>query len=307
MSNATIKDLLHKTANIDGIPTGAYNLRVNGASIGRSDSLAVSIIPKKDGNGIDIHVKPGTRDEIVHIPVVIDREDFTDIVGNDFYIGENCSNILIVAGCGIHSSGCGQSRHDGIHTFHLGKNAEVTYKETHVGSGSAEASRVLNPVTHILLSEGSSFTMESVQLEGVDSTHRVTTAVLADDSRLSVTEKLQTDGAQSAKTEFAVDINGKGAKADLISRSVAKGNSYQEFSAKMTGNNECMGHSECDAIIMDKAVVKAVPEITAAHVDASLIHEAAIGKIAGEQLVKLMTLGLTEAQAEGRIIEGFLK
>lgn len=307
MSDTIVNDLLRTVAGIEGTPSGAFNLRVNGKSIGRADSAGVSIVPKKDGSGIDIHVKPGTKGEKVHIPVAVNGSGFTDIVTNDFYIGEGCEDILIVAGCGIHNSGCDTSRHDGIHCFHLGKNAHVTYKETHYGSGAAGGDRVLNPVTDIHLGEGSSFTMESIQLEGVDATHRVTRAVLADDSLLNVTEKLLTDGGQSAKTEFVLDINGKNAKAGLVSRSVAKGRSRQAFVSKITGNNACTGHSECDAIIMGNAVVTAVPEITAAHVDASLIHEAAIGKIAGEQLTKLMTLGLTAEEAEAQIINGFLK
>ena len=307
MNDPIVKELLRKVADINGTPSGAFNLRVNGASIGRAGSENVSISSKLDGSGIDIHVKAGAKGEKVHIPVAVHGSGITDIVSNDFYIGENCSDILIVAGCGIHNSGCADSRHDGIHRFHIGKNSSVVYKETHYGSGEAEGGRILNPVTDILLEAGASFEMESAQIEGVSSTRRVTRGVLAEGSALTVTERLMTDGEQRAKTEFELDLNGKGATARLISRSVAKGDSVQEFFARMTGNNDCLGHSECDAIIMDRAVVKAVPEITAAHADASLIHEAAIGKIAGEQLTKLMTLGLTAPEAESQIINGFLK
>ncbi|MDL2216570.1 SufD family Fe-S cluster assembly protein [Desulfovibrio sp. OttesenSCG-928-M14] len=303
--NNVVKELFHKVADIQGAPAGAFNLRVNGRSIGRENSANVSIVPKKDGQGFDMYIKPGARDEKIHIPVVLDGDGITDVVSNDFHVGEGC-DIVIVAGCGIHNSGCGQSRHDGIHSFYLGKNSRVVYKEIHLGQGNAEAQRVLNPVTNIHLDEGAHFEMESVQLEGVDSTHRVTRGELGTESHLTVTEKLLTDGSQWAKTEFDLDINGPGAKARLVSRSVAKGRSYQEFLSKITGNADCTGHSECDAIIMDSAVVKAIPEITAAHVDASLIHEAAIGKIAGEQLVKLMTLGLDAEEAEAHIINGFL-
>lgn len=302
-----VQSILHTVADLEAVPEGAYNIRLNGKSIGRLSSLGVSIVPRADGNGIEIHVKPGTKNETVHIPVVIDREGFTDVVYNDFFIGEGCENILIVAGCGIHNTGCEHSRHDGIHSFHLAKNAQVVYREKHFGSGSPEAGRILNPITNVYLGEGASFEMESVQIEGVDSTHRVTKGVLADDSSLSVTEKLMTDGVQKAVTEFVVDLNGKNSKAHVVSRSVARGDSYQEFLAKITGNDECVGHSECDAIIMDNAVVKAIPEVTAMHLDASLIHEAVIGRIAGEQLTKLMTLGMTAEDAEARIISGFLK
>ena len=307
MNDAIVKDILHKVADLDGRPEGAFNLRVNGQSIGRANSTGVTITPKVDGSGIDIHVKPGTKDEKVHIPVVVTGTGFTDVVTNDFYIGENCSGILIVAGCGIHNSGCHTSRHDGIHRFHIGRNASVVYKETHYGSGEAEGGRVLNPVTDIFLERGARFEMESAQIEGVDSTHRVTRGTLAAESTLVVTERLLTAGSQSARTEFALDLDGKGCSAHLISRSVAKGNSSQEFVSRMTGKNDCTGRSECDAIIMDSAVVKAIPEIIAEHTDASLVHEAAIGKIAGEQLIKLMTLGLTEEEAEAQIVNGFLK
>jgi len=307
VNDVIVKKLLRTVADVDEAPAGAFNFRVNGKSIGRADSANVSIIPKADGSGMEVHVKPGTKKETVHIPVAIDGSGITDVVTNEFYIGEGCEDILIVAGCGIHNSGCQTSRHDGIHTFHIGKNAHIVYKEKHYGSGSEEGGRVLNPVTNIYLGPGGSFEMESVQIKGVDSTNRETTAVLEAESQLFVTEKLMTHGSQFAKTAFELDIRGKGAKAQLVSRSVAKENSFQEFVSKITGSNECVGHSECDAIIMNNAVVRAIPEITANHVDASLIHEAAIGKIAGEQLIKLMTLGLTEEEAEAQIINGFLK
>ena len=307
MNEAIVKSLLRTVADIDEAPAGAYNFRVNGKSIGRANSANVTITPKEGGRGIEIHVKPGTRHETVHIPVAIDGSGFTDIVTNDFFIGDGCGDILIVAGCGIHNTGCETSRHDGIHTFHIGKNSQVVYKERHYGSGSTEGERVLNPVTNVLLSPGASFEMESVQIKGVDSTLRVTKGVLEAESRLSVTEKLMTHGSQSARTEFVLELEGKGSSAHLVSRSVAKENSFQEFVSKITGNAPCFGRSECDAIIMGNAVVKAVPEITATHVDASLIHEAAIGKIAGEQLIKLMTMGLTEDEAEAAIINGFLR
>ncbi|MDL2317036.1 SufD family Fe-S cluster assembly protein [Desulfovibrio sp. OttesenSCG-928-A18] len=305
--NTTVKDLFSKVADIHDTPPGAFNLRVNGRSIGMANSPNVSIVPKADGTGIDIHVKAGTRGETVHIPVAIDNSGLSEVVYNDFHIGEDCEDILIVAGCGIHNCGTDESRHDGIHSFYLGKNAKVTYREKHYGSGGGQGGRVLNPVTNVFLESGSHLDMESVQIEGVDSTRRVTKGVLGDDSMFTVTEKIMTSGKQFARTEFILDLDGKGSSARVVSRSVAKGASLQEFISQISGNNECVGHSECDAIIMDEAVVKAVPEITANHIDASLIHEAAIGKIAGEQLTKLMTLGLTAAEAEAQIINGFLK
>lgn len=305
--NSVIEDILSKVADVHGTPPGAFNIRVNGKSIGMASSPGVTISFKEDGTGIDVHVKPGTKGETVHIPVVVESSGLTDVVANDFYIGEGCEDILIIAGCGIHNSGHAESRHDGVHAFHVGKNARVKYTETHYGTGGGSGGRVLNPVTNVFLGEGSLLEMESIQIEGVDSTNRITTGKLLENCTFLVTEKIMTSGSQLARTEFTVDLDGKGSSANIVSRSVAKGDSRQEFISQINGNNDCAGHSECDAIIMDNAVVKAIPEITANHVDASLIHEAAIGKIAGEQIIKLLTLGLTQEEAEARIINGFLK
>lgn len=305
--NDTVKNILGKIAGIHASPEGAFNIRVNGQSIGRSSSSFVSVEPKADGKGLDIRIKAGTKNETVHLPVVIDQSGLTDVVLNDFHIGEGCENVTIIAGCGVHNAGHAQSRHDGIHTFYVGKNASVLYKETHYGSGKGDGGRVLNPVTKVFLDSGGKLEMESVQIEGVDSTNRVTTGVMGEGSTFLVTEKIMTDGTQFARTEFVLSLDGKGSSANIVSRSVAKGNSAQEFISQINGNNECAGHSECDAIIMDNATVKAVPEITANHIDASLIHEAAIGKIAGEQIIKLLTLGLTREEAEAQIINGFLQ
>lgn len=305
--NSIVKNLLHTVAGIEGSPPGAYSLRIDGKSAGLFSSPSISITPKEDGTGIDVRVKPGTKDETMHLPVVIGKSGLKDVVVNDFYIGDNCENIVIIAGCGIHNDGHAASRHDGIHTFHVGKNASVTYKETHYGEGEGGGGRVLNPVTNLILDANSSLEMESVQIKGVDSTNRVTKGTLGDKSSLLVTEKIMTTGNQHARTEFVLDLDGKDSSARVVSRSVAKEQSSQEFISRISGNNACMGHTECDAIIMDEAVVKAIPEITANHLDASLIHEAAIGKIAGEQLMKLLTLGLTQEEAEAQIINGFLK
>ena len=302
-----VSELLYKVSGITGKPSGAFNIRVNGQSIGRADSPNVTIVPKADGSGMAIYVKPGTKGETVHIPVAIDATGMTDIVTNDFYVGEGCEDIVFVAGCGIHNSGCSESRHDGIHHFHIGKHARVSYREKHYAGGEAEGRRIINPVTVVYLEQGGSFEMESIQIEGVDATNRVTRGELAADSYLAITEKLMTSGKQSARTEFVLDIAGDHARARVASRSVARDCSRQEFVSRITGSSACTGHSECDAIIMDQAVVSATPEILANHVDASLIHEASIGRIAGEQLVKLMTLGLTQEEAEARIIDGFLR
>ncbi len=303
--NNNVESILNTIADISGTPEGAYNIRVNGASIGRSSSDNIEIKSKEDKPGIDIIVKPGTKNEMVHIPVVVDSSGLEDLVYNDFYIGEDC-DIKIVAGCGIHNDGTHLSQHDGIHTFHVGKNARVSYVEKHYGEGEGTGKRILNPETVVNLEEDSYLEMETVQIEGVDNTNRVTSGKCADGASLIIKEKLMTSGGQTATTRFDVDLYGVGSSADVVSRSVAKGHSRQEFLSAIYGNSECHGHSECDAIIMDEAVVTAIPELTANSIDAALIHEAAIGKIAGEQLTKLMTLGLTEEQAEKEIINGFL-
>lgn len=304
--NAITEKLLDIVAGIRGTPKGAYNIRVNGKSVGRAGTKAVSITAKPEGQGIEVRVAPGSAGETVHIPVVVDGSGFADLVYNDFFIGEG-SDVTIIAGCGIHNDGHHLSQHDGIHTFHVGRGAKVRYVEKHYGTGGGDGGRVLNPVTKITLDAGAQMEMETVQIEGVDDTDRVTEGVLGDGAQLIVKEKLMTSGEQTAKTSFHIEMDGAGCGASLASRSVAKGRSRQAFYSVINGNNECAGHSECDAIIMDGASVKAVPEITANHVDASLIHEAAIGKIAGEQIVKLMTLGLSREDAEAEIIGGFLR
>lgn len=300
------KQLLEQVAGLHEVPQGAYNLRVNGQGAGRNTTEHIDIITKEDKPGIDIYVKPGTKKESLHIPVLLSQTGLTELVYNDFHIGED-ADVTIVAGCGIHNSGDEVSRHDGIHTFYLGKNARVRYVEKHYGSGDGNGGRIMNPQTIIEMEEGSYMEMDTVQIKGVDSTKRVTKANLADGTTLVIKEKIMTHGNQSAETDFEVNLNGKDSGANVISRSVAKGDSRQIFLSRINGNNKCMGHTECDAILMDNASVSAIPEITANHLEAGLIHEAAIGKIAGEQIIKLMTLGLSEQEAEAQIVNGFLK
>lgn len=300
------KNLLEAVAGIHEVPQGAYNIRINGELGGRNTSENIDIVTKTDKPGIDIIIKPGTKNESVHIPVILSQAGLKESVYNDFFIGEDC-DVTIVAGCGIHNAGDSASEHSGIHSFFLKKNAKVKYIEKHYGQGDGNGERIMNPTTHVELGEGSYLEMDTVQIKGIDSTKRITSAKLDDNARLVIKEKIMTHGKQTATTDFQVDLDGKGCSANVISRSVAKDDSVQTFYAKINGNNECAGHSECDAIIMDNACVRAIPEITANHVDASLIHEAAIGKIAGEQLIKLMTLGLTEKEAEDQIVQGFLK
>ncbi len=299
-------NLLAAVADMHEMPEGAYNIRANGQSIGRNTTAHIDIVQKTDKPGIDIIIAPGTKKESIHIPVIISESGLTDLVYNDFYIGED-ADVTIVAGCGIHNCGDQDSGHDGIHTFHLGKNARVKYFEKHYGEGDGTGANVMNPTTIVELSEGSYLEMETAQIKGIDSTARITKGTIAAGATLIVHEKIMTHGTQYATTDFSVELNGEGASADVVSRSVARDSSRQSFTSKIIGNVACKGHSECDAIIMDHAVVTATPELTAASVDASLIHEAAIGKIAGEQLIKLMTLGLTEEEAEEQIINGFLK
>lgn len=306
MNKEEIKLLQEITGVENAKFTGAYNIRKDGKGIERKITENVNIVTKKDVSGIDIYVKENTKYEFIHIPVIITESGLNDVVYNDFYIGEN-ANVTIIAGCGIHNDHHKDSQHDGIHRFFLEKGAKVKYIEKHYGEGEGTGKRILNPVTEVHLKNGATMEMDSVQIKGVDSTIRVTKGELEENSNLIVSEKILTHGNQVAKTSFEVELNGKNASTKVTSRSVATENSKQEFSSKVIGNNECFGHVECDAIIKDNAKVVAIPEIIANNVDANLIHEAAIGKIAGEQLIKLMTLGLTEKEAEEAIINGFLK
>lgn len=298
--------LLAEIADLHGIPTGAYNIRENSRSIGRSSTANIEIIPREAGDGITVRILPGTRNESLHIPVVISKVGVSESVINDFYIGEG-ADVTIIAGCGIHNCGTGLSQHDGVHTFYVGKNAHVRYVEKHYGEGDGSAERVMNPTTVVHIEEGGSMEIETTQIKGIDSTKRTTRADLAAGASINIREKIMTHGVQQAETDFSVDMNGEGCSANVVSRSVAKEHSGQIFRSRMNGNAACHGHTECDAILMDDGHVTAIPELTANCIDASLIHEAAIGKIAGEQLIKLMTLGLSEAEAEEQIVSGFLK
>ncbi len=306
--DAIEKDLLLKIADLHGVPEGAYNIRANGELGGRNTTANIDVVTKTDGKpGIDIFVKPGTKNESMHIPVIISKAGLQEVVYNDFYIGDD-ADVVIVAGCGIHN--CGgvdmTSRHDGVHTFYVGKNARVKYVEKHYGDGDGNGKNVMNPETVVHLAENAYMEMETTQIKGIDSTKRITKADMQSGASFIVKEKLYTHGKQNADTDFVIDMNGDGCRADVISRSVAAGESVQRFVSTMNGNAPCYGHTECDAIIMDNAAVTAAPCLAANNIDAELIHEAAIGKIAGEQLIKLMTLGLTEKEAEEQIIKGFL-
>ena len=286
------KNLLRQIADIEETPMGAYNLRENGKKVERKTTANIDIVTKEDKDGINIIVKENTKNESVHIPVILTKSGLKDVVYNDFYIGKN-ADVVIVAGCGIHNSSCETSQHDGVHRFFLEEGAKVKYIEKHYGEGEGTGKRILNPVTEVYLKDGSSLEMETVQIRGVDSTVRTTKGELGDNTSFTVKEKIMTHGNQMARTEFEVNLNGKNSSTNVVSRAVAKDNSKQEFISKVYGNNECFGHVECDAIIMDKAQVSSLPQVTATCIDASLTHEAAIGKIAGEQLIKLMSLGLT--------------
>ena len=306
MADSIQERILEEVADLHGVPAGAYNIRANGQTAGRNTTANIDIATKTDKPGIDIRIKPGTRNESVHIPVVVSASGLKEMVYNDFFIGED-SDVVIVAGCGIHNCGDQDSEHDGIHRFFVGKNAKVKYVEKHYGEGDGNGKRILNPGTEVYMEENSYMEMETTQIKGVDSTVRTTKATLGSRATLIIKEKVMTHGKQLAKSDFTVDLNGEDCHTNVISRSVARDQSHQVFLARINGNARCYGHSECDAIIMDQGVVAAIPEVTANCVDASLVHEAAIGKIAGEQLIKLMTLGLTEKEAEEQIVKGFLK
>lgn len=304
--DAIQKHILKEVAELDSLPVGAYNIRSNGAGAGRNTTANIDIVTKEDKDGIDIIIKPGTKNESVHIPVVISETGLTDLVYNDFFIGEG-SDVTIIAGCGIHNCGGQDSRHDGIHTFYVGKNAKIRYIEKHYGEGDGEGKNFMNPTTILHLEEGASVELETSQIAGVDDTLRVTEADLAAGATLVMHDKIMTNLDQNAVAKVKVDMNGTDANCDIISRGVAKDESYQEVELVINGNAKCKGHAECDSIIMDKGVILATPALKATNVDASLIHEAAIGKIAGEQLMKLMTLGLSEKEAEDMIVQGFLR
>ncbi|MBQ7247031.1 MAG: SufD family Fe-S cluster assembly protein [Lachnospiraceae bacterium] len=306
MLDSISKRILEEVADLHTVPEGAYNIRVNGKSDSRNTTANIDITSKTDVSGIDIRIKDGTKKESVHIPVVLSQSGLKEVVYNDFYIGENC-DVTIVAGCGIDNCGNQDSQHDGVHRFFIGRNSHIKYVEKHYGQGDGDGKRILNPVTELTLEEGASAELEMVQIKGVDSTDRKTYAKLGAGARLVVRERLMTHGDQYAVSYYEVSLDGEGSSADVVSRSVARDKSFQKFDSKIIGNTVCNGHTECDAIIMDDARILAVPGLEANSLEAALIHEAAIGKIAGEQLMKLMTLGLTEAEAEERIINGFLK
>ena len=305
--NKITERLLKAVSDWTGVPqNAAYNIREDGLCAGRQSTKNIQITSKTDKPGIDVTILPDTKGETVYIPACVTHSAIDDLVYNDFYIGEN-ADVTIVAGCGVHSDGEEEARHNGIHRFVLGKNAHVLYLEKHLGTGTGAGARKIDPVTEVEQAEGSVKEMETTQIGGVDSTHRTMSAKLAANAKLRVRERLLTDGSQQAFTDFNVSLDGDGSGCDLISRSVAKEQSHQEFRSVIHGNRPCTGHSECDAIIMGHGTVNASPALAANHEDAALIHEAAIGKIAGEQILKLCTLGLTEEEAEAKIVEGFLR
>ena len=299
------KSLLEKLTDLHKLPSGAFSLRKNGESEKMQSTKEIEIKKKADKQGIDIIVAPNVKGKSVHIPVIISVGGLTDLVYNDFYIGEN-ADVLIVAGCGIHNATCKKSEHNGVHTFHLGKNSKVEYIERHIGEGDGEGEKVLNPITKIILEENSHMIMESTQLGGVSSTIRKTTAKVGENAILSVKENILTTDKQWAKTDFKVELLGENSRAEIVSHSVARDNSVQEFKSNVIGKAECFGHVEGDGMLLDNAVITSTPTVSALNNRSSLVHEASIGKISGEAMVKLMSLGLTEKEAEDVIIEGFL-
>lgn len=301
----TDEELLQTIADLHDIPEGSFNIRKNGQLLARRSDADIEIVPKKDKDGIDIIVKPNVQNKSVHIPVLLTVGDFRDTVYNDFFIGEN-ADVTIIAGCGIHNATCADAEHDGVHTFYVGKNAKVRYVEKHVGTGDGTGKKKFDPVTKIYLKENASFILESTQLGGVTDTNRKTFATVGNNAQLLVKEKILTDGHDRAVTDFKVTLRGKGSRADIVSRSVARGDSLQSFGSNMVGKSECFGHVECDGIVLERGRIVSTPKIDAVSPEASLVHEAAVGKIAGEQLLKLMSLGLSAEEAEAAVIQGFL-
>ena len=298
--------LLKEIAELEGTPQGAYNIRKNGGAGGRACTEHIVIDTKTDKPGIDIRIAPGTQHESVHIPVIITETGLTELVYNDFFIGEDC-DVDIIAGCGIHNTGCETSQHDGVHTFYVGKNSRVRYVERHYGEGEGSGARIMNPQTIVYLEEGASINMETTQIRGIDSTKRETKVVAGAGAEVVITEKLLTHGAQTAESDMEIILQGEDSSGRVISRSVAQDTSQQVFYPRMTGEARCFGHVQCDSTIMGNAKIKSIPAIIADSMEAQLIHEAAIGRIAGDQITKLMTLGLTEEEAEEKILEGFLQ
>ena len=298
--------MLKIIADYDGLEKASYNIREDGECVGRKSTKNVSIEPLFDRSGIEIRVKENTKGETVYIPACLTKSGVNDLVYNDFYIGEN-SDVTIVAGCAVHTDGDKESLHNGIHRFFLDKNSKVTYIEKHIGEGEGDGARKIDPVTEMTLGEGATLTIDTLQIGGVDYSNRKTRATLASKAKLLIRERIMTDRSEQAITDFEVTLEGEDSGVDLISRSVAKGDSYQGYTSKIIGKTRCTGHSECDAILSGNGRVDATPSLTAESGDASLIHGAAIGKIAGEQIIKLCSLGLTEEEAERKIIDGFLK
>ena len=304
--NKLDQELLKQISDLHSVPQGSFSFRKNGESVELKSTQEIEIVPKSNKNGIDIYVKPNTKNKSVHLPVIITEGGLNDLVYNDFYIGEN-AEVLIVAGCGIHNSTNEKSEHVGIHSFHLSKNSKVKYLEKHLGAGDGSGGKILNPTTKVEMKENSLFEMDTTQIGGVTYSNRITKASLSNGAKLVVKEKILTSDNQQAKTSFDVILKGKGSSVEVISRSVAKGKSKQEFISSIKGKNECFGHVECDGILLDSASIFSTPKIVAQSPNATLVHEAAIGKIAGEQLTKLQTLGLTQEEAQNEIIKGFLK
>ena len=302
--NDITEKLLEIVSDWDGKFKGAYNIRENSGCAGRQSSENIRIESKTDNPGINIFISSKAQHETVYIPACVTHGGVDDLVYNDFFVEEG-ADVIIVAG--VHSDDEEEARHNGIHRFFVGKNAKVLYKEKHIGTGKGAGAKRIDPVTDATLDENAYMEMDTSQLGGVTSTSRTTNAKLGAGAKLVIRERLLTDGDERAKSVFNVSLDGDGSAADLVSRSVARGNSYQEYISVIEGNCRCTGHSECDAILAENGRVNASPALNAACIDASLIHEAAIGKIAGEQIIKLCTLGLTEEEAERKIIEGFLK
>lgn len=303
--NRIDKSLLEKISALHNISLGAVNIRKNGEVVKRENSAEIEIVPKKNKSGIDVFIKPNVKNKAVHIPVIITEGGIDDLVFNDFFVGENAF-VTIVAGCGIHNTSSDTSRHNGIHSFHLEKGAHVRYIERHIGEGNGKGGKILNPTTKIFQKENSTLEIETLQLKGVTSSARKTVATLGKGAFLRIQENILTENDNTATTDFKVTLNGENSKVEVVSRSVAKGKSVQKFQSNLVGKASCFGRVECDGILLDDARIVSVPMIDAVSKDASLTHEASIGKIAGDELVKLMTLGLNEKEAEDVIIKGFL-
>ena len=283
----------------------AMNIREDAQTCQRRNSENVIITGLKDNTGLKIHVLSSAKGEEVFIPAIVTKSNITDEVRNDFYI-DSGAEVIIQAGCALHTDGNGESTHNGNHHFYIGEGAKVTYNEKHFGEGT-NAKKTISPSNVIVLEKNAYLKMDTIQTDGVSYTNRTTKATVKAGARLEINERIQTQNDQQSISNIDIDAIGDGASIDIVSRSVAKDDSVQTLKTNITANSVCTGHSECDTILVGNGKATSIPALVANNPKASLVHEAAIGRISQQQIEKLQTLGLDEEEAEHYIIKGFLR